>query len=292
MKKNQTNRGVIILALGHAYWGRWAYNLAMSLKYTCPEIKITLLYAGNGLTHIVDRSLFDKVIKVPSKYYTTNGRVQYLKAKTALYKLSPYDETIYLDADMVWLPKRSVMTLFNELNVDFTMANRSWMALESENLTDTFGVWASPKYIKDVFKFKEGRFYNLSSEMIYFKKTKEVSKLFSDAFKLFDAEINITIFNGGMPDELPFTISMIKNNIYPHKDNYKPFYWESAEHLRLQGGDLNNGFYAYSMGGHISHPMMKKTYDNLVQFYCNQFNQISPFFWKDKRGWMPARQNL
>ena len=164
--KNKTvthNRGVIILALGHAYWGRWAYNLAMSLKYTCPEIKITLLYCGNGITHIADRTLFDKVIEVPSKYYTTHGRVQYLKAKTALYKLSPYSETIYLDADMIWLPKKSIMKLFNELNVDFTMANRSWMALESENLTDTFGVWASPKHIKEVFKFKEGRFYNLSS---------------------------------------------------------------------------------------------------------------------------------
>ncbi len=292
-KKTQTpNRGVIILALGHAYWGRWAYNLAMSLKYSCPEIKITLLYSGSGITHITDRTLFDKVREVPSKYYTTHGRTQYLKAKTALYKLSPYSETIYLDADMVWLPKKSIMTLFNELNVDFTMANRSWMALESENLTDTFGVWASPKHIKEHFKFKEGRFYNLSSEMIYFKKTKEVSKLFADAFKLFDAEFNFTIFNGGMPDELPFTISMIKNNIYPHKDNYKPFYWESAEHLRLQGADLNNGFYAYSMGGHISHPAMKKTYDNYVQFYCNKFNQRFPFFWKDKRGWMPARQNL
>ncbi|KKN67220.1 hypothetical protein LCGC14_0463930 [marine sediment metagenome] len=293
-KTKNPDRGVVILALGHAYWGRWAYNLAMSLKYTCPEVKISLLYAGSGITQIVDKSLFDKVKEVPAKYYSTDGRIQYLKAKTALYKLSPYGETIYLDADMVWLPKRSVMTLFNELNTDFTMANRSWMALESDNLTDAFGIWASPKHIKEVFKFKEGRFYNLSSEMIYFKRTKEVSKLFADAFKLFDDDsFNISrFFNGGMPDELPFTISMIKNKIYPHKDNYKPFYWESAEHLRLQGADLNNGFYAYSMGGHISHPMMKKTYNNLVQFYCNQFNQRFPFFWLDKRGWMPGRQNL
>lgn len=293
-KKETSDRGVTILVLGHAYWGRWAYNLAMSLKYTCPEIKISLLYSGDGINQIVDKSLFDKIIKVPSKYYLTDGRLLYLKVKTALNKLSPYKETIALDADMIWLPKKSIMSLFNELqSVDFTMANRSWMALESESLTDEFGVWASPKHIKEVFKFKEGRFYNLSSEMIYFKKTKEVNKLFADAFKLFDSEVTLTrFFNGGMPDELPFTISMIKNKIYPHKDNYKPFYWESAEHLRLEGADLNNGFYAYSMGGHVSHPAVKKIYNNLVQFYCNQFSQRTPFFWHDKRGWMPARQNL
>ncbi|PCJ57939.1 MAG: hypothetical protein COA65_08750 [Rhodospirillaceae bacterium] len=288
------DKGVVILAMGNAYWGRWAYNLAMSLKYSSPEVKISLLYSGDGLNHIVDKSLFDKLIPVPPEHYTTDGRVQYLKAKTAIYKLSPYKETISLDADMVWLPKKSINDLFHELkDVEFTMANRSWMALESDLLTDAFGVWASPKHIKEVFNFKKGRFYNLSSEMIYFKKSKQISKLFSDASKLFDNEsFNYTYFNNGMPDELPFTISMIKNEIYPHKDNYKPFYWESAEHLRLQGADLNNGFYAYSMGGHISHPMMKRTYDNYVRFYCNQFNQRFPFFWKDKRGWMPGRQNL
>ena len=287
------NQGIIILALGHAYWGRWAYNLAMSIKYGSPDARITLLYCGDGKSQIQDTTLFDKMIEVPSKYYVTDGRIEYMKAKTALYKLSPYKETIYMDADVIWINSKTVDQLFDELkDVNFTMANRSWMNLNQDILPEEFGVWASPSHIKDYFGFKEGRFYNLSSEMIYFKKDKKVAKLFSDAFKLFDAEFNFTVFNGGMPDELPFTISMIKNKIYPHKDNYKPFYWDGAEHLRLEGADLNNGYYAYSMGGHISHPSMKKIYDNYVRFYGNQFNQRFPFFWKDKRGWMPARQNL
>lgn len=296
IKADQPSKGIIILALGHPYWGRWAYNLAMSIKYTSPDAKITLLYAGDGKAQITDTTLFDKMLRVDSKHYTTDGRVEYMKAKTALYKLSPYDETIYIDADVIWLNKKPITQLFEDLkDLDFTMANRGWTSLEDEFLTDEFGVWASPKYIREYFKFKKGRYYNLSSEMIYFKKTKEVGKLFADAFKLFDEPLELThIFNGGMPDELPFTISMIKNDMYPHQDNYKPFYWEAAQTppLRLEGADLKT-FYAYSMGGNVAHPLMKKIYNNYVQFYCKQFSVMTPYFWIDKRsGWMPGRETL
>lgn len=294
--EQRSDKGIIILALGHAYWGRWAYNLAMSIKYTSPDAKITLLYAGDGKAQIRDTTLFDKILRVDPKYYTTDGRIEYMKAKTALYKLSPYDETIYIDADVIWLNKKSVTQLFEELkDIDFTMANSSWMKLDDEFITDEFGVWASPKYIKEYFKFKEGKFYNLSSEMIYFKKDKKIAKLFADAFKLFDEPLELTHqFNGGMPDELPFTISMIKNDIYPHLDNYKPFYWEAGNSppLRLEGANLQ-AFYAYSMGGHMAHPMMKKTYDTYVQFYCKKFSVVTSYFWIDKRsGWMPYRKTL
>tara|TARA_Y100000310_G_scaffold72348_1_gene68391 strand:- start:257 stop:1123 length:867 start_codon:yes stop_codon:yes gene_type:complete len=287
-------KGVIILALGHPYWGRWAYNLAMSLKFSTPEVNISLLYAGRGRDQIIDTTLFDKFIEVPEKYYTTNGRIEYVKAKTALYKLTPYKTTICLDADTIWINEKPIRDLFNELDgIDFTMANRSFMDLEEERITDEFGVWASPNYIKKKFNFTKGRFYNLSSEMIYFKKDKKVSKLFSDAFKIYDKPLEHRIFNGGMPDELPFTISMIKNDIYPHIDNYVPFYWEAAQMppKRFTGGDLKP-YYAYSMGGHMAHPIMRKTYDNFVKFYSKHFNVMHPYLWTDKRAYMPERNNL
>lgn len=293
MTKDKNTKGIIILALGHAYWGRWAYNLAMSIKYSSPDANITLLYAGDGKAQIRDLSLFDKVLKVDSKYYTTDGRVEYMKAKTALYKLSPYTETIYLDADTIWINAKTVDDLFEELkDLDFTMANRSWTALESESLTDEFGVWASPKYIKEYYGFKAGRFYNLSSEMIYFKKDKKIAKLFLDAFKIYDEPLELTRhFNGGMPDELPFSIAMIKNDIYPHIDNYRPFYWEAGQRppLRLSNADLK-AYYAYSMGGNQAHPLMKEIYNNFVKFYGKKFSVATPYLWIDKYSWMDGRK--
>ncbi len=289
------NKGIVLLALGHAYWGRWAYNLALSIKFSNPELKITLLYAGDGKNQISDITLFDKMIEVPPELYTSHRGIEYLKVKTALYKLSPYKETIYLDADILLTPRRKLSELFEQFkDVDFTMANRGYVNLD-ENPADEFGVWCAPSDVKKAFGFTKGKYYNLTSEFIYFKKKKRVGKLFADAFKLYDTDkvSPNRLFNGGMPDELPFTIAMIKNDLYPHLDSFLPVYWEAASRppLRLTGGDLNQ-YYAYSMGGHIAHPIMKKTYDNLVQFYCNQFNIAYPFKWINKRRWMPGRSSL
>ena len=295
-KVKSPSRGVLLMAMGNPNWGKMAVNLAMSLRYTYPDIKITLAQAGNGAAQLgaFGKTLFDRIIPIDEKYYTKEGRIEYLKAKLAMYKLSPYDETIFLDADMIWNPKRSIEGLFKELSkVDFTIANRGHMSLESENLSDEFGVWASPKKIKQVFKFKKGKYYNLSSEMVYFKKTKEVSALFADALKIYDKNTyRFKLFNNAIPDELPLTISMIKNEIYPHKDNYKPIYWESAEHQHLEGGALYSAYWAYSMGGAFTETRMKKIYNNLVQYYCNQYSQRYPFKYVDKRSWMPGRHNL
>jgi len=289
-------KGVLLLAMGNPNWGKMAVNLAMSLRFTDPDIKITLAQTGNGAAQLGEfgKTLFDKIIEIDPKYYTKEGRTEYLKAKLAMYKLSPYAETIFLDADMVWHPKRSISLLFEELkDVDFTIANRGHISLESDKLGDDFGIWASPKKIKKIFKFKEGKYYNLSSEMVYFKKTKEIAKLFADALKIYDRnDYTYKLFNGAQPDELPITISMIKNEIYPHRDNFKPIYWESAEHRNLNGGGLYAEFWAYSMGGAFTQTRMKKIYNNLVQYYCNQYSQKYPFKYVDKRSWMPGRHNL
>ncbi len=306
-KEKSPSRGVLIMAMGNPNWGKLAVNLAMSLRFTSPDIKITLAQAGSGAAQIGEfgKTLFDKIIPIDQKYYTKLQRggenpiitTEYLKAKLAMYKLSPYDETIFLDADMVWCPKRPITDLFNELNkVDFAIANRSFTSLDKEGLGDDFGVWASPKKVKKLFKFKEGKYYNLSSEMVYFKKTKEVGKLFSDALKIYDRtdlhKAGLKMFNGAIPDELPLTIAMIKNDLYPHKDSYLPIYWESAEHKHLEGGALFGSFWAYSMGGAFTENRMKKIYNNLVQYYCNQYSQRHPFKYIDKRSWMPGRHNL
>ena len=115
---------------------------------------------------------------------------------------------------------------------------------------------------------------------------------FPHAYKFWDAPISHRFFNGGMPDELPFSIAMIKNSLYPHQDNYKPFYWEAATKppLRLEGAELKD-FYAYSMGGHMAHPIMKKTYDNYVKFYGRQFGAQFPYLWIDKRTYMDGRKS-
>lgn len=290
MKKSKS-KGVIIFALGSPYWGELAENLAMSIRFTS-DVPITLLVGDSGANHLQRQHLFDKIERISDKCYTTQGRLAYVKAKTHAVELSPYTKTILLDADMIWLPKRPIDELFYD--VDFTMANRSYRELDDPAMTPEFGVWIDPLSVKEAYKFKKGKFYNLSSEFILFKKTKEVRKLFKDAQKIF-AKPKVypkMLFQMGMPDELPFSISMIMNDLYPHRDNFLPFYWESAEGKQLEPALMHQSYYAYSMGGNMAGVGMKAFYDNLVKYYYSQAGQQFPPLWRDKIRAIPERSNV
>lgn len=292
-KVKEPTKGVVILAIGEPRWGKIAENLAMSIKANS-DIPIALAHGDAGASQVMDSPFFDKLIPISDKCYTINGRTANVKAKTYLAEISPFDITIALDADIVWLPKRSINLLFDEMTTDFTMGNRSFKELDDPSMTDEFGVWAAPKDVKEAWGFKSGRYYNLSSEFIYFKKTDEVKTLFKEAQKAYNnPKVNLRIlFALGVPDELAFTIAMIKTGTYPHRDGYLPFYWESAEHQQLEPAIMHMTYWGYSMGGHMSTPGMKKYYNVLVQHYCSQFGIRFPTTWLDKVQWVRERVNI
>ena len=298
----KATRGVIIACLDQPYYGNYAFQLALSLKHTAPNVKITLLCNDAGKGHLTQDKLsfFDKVIKVSDLAVTSKGRPATLKFKTYLYDVSPYDETIYLDADTLFLPKKSINDLFDSIPKDcnFTIQNRGCLDLKTstpEQLNSRFTIWANSQQIKDAYKFTEGKLYNLSSELIYFKKDKDVKKLFDTAKKEYDnIKVKHEAFNGGVPDELPFAISMIKLGITPHLDNWRPFYWEAFDKLRL----LNNPkqlyavYYGVSFGGNMQENFIKKFYHNLAQYYCNNSGVQHVFDLKNKRSFLPNRHTI
>ena len=207
-------RGVIIACLDQPYYGNYAFQLALSIKKNAPTMAISLLCNDKGKGHLTQDKLafFDKVIKVNDTAVTSKGQPATLKFKTYLYDVSPYDETIYLDADTLFLPKKSINELFDSIPKDcnFTMQNRGHIDLETatpEQLNSRFTIWANSQHVKDAYKFKAGKYYNLSSELIYFKKDKKVKELFDLVKKEYDnVKVSYENFNGGVPDELPFAI--------------------------------------------------------------------------------------
>jgi len=288
-------RGVLILALGHPFYGRLAHNLAMSLKYSSPKLNITLAYADAALSHYDDsmRALFDNIIEVDPALFTKFGQTEYIKAKTAIYDLSPYSETIFLDADMLWLPKRPIDNLFEELkDIDFTIQNRSSIDVSTEYAEDV-SIWCDLKELCEAYNLKDGKYFHLNSELIYFKKNKQVKKIFKDAAKHYDTlKIMCKDFGNGLPDELVFSLSMILNNKYPHVDRWVPVYWEDAEKVNMEAHEMHVKYYGYSAGGAFSSNTIKEFYNNLVQFYGNHFGVQHPFTLKDKSSFLPERTHI
>ena len=76
--------GIILLALGHPYYGRMAYNLAMSIKAVDSTVDITLVYTEGAIAHINHRNMwvFDNKMQIEQT-------LEPFGVKMRLYELTP-----------------------------------------------------------------------------------------------------------------------------------------------------------------------------------------------------------
>lgn len=284
------SRGVVLISVGSAYYGGWALNLAMGIKHTDPNMNITLLWKEQGKQYIQPYLyIFDEVIEIEEEHITSNGQKSYLKSKTHLYDLSPYHETIFIDADVMWFPFKQISTLFDSLKgCDFTMGNRS----KNDLHTDPKLLWVKADELAD--KHEAFDIYNLSSEFIYFKKTEKIKSFFDKSKHFFDNPgVDYNRFAGSVPDELAFQIAMIYSDIIPHKTPYLPFYWEAYEKKNKTAPELyKEDWYGYSMGGCTVSHSQKYIYDSLAKFYSNNFGVKYPFLSQNKRDVLQFRKHI
>ncbi len=294
VKPKKQTRGILLLAIKHMNFGRMAENLAITIKQASPSMPITLACDAQGLSDIKYKGIFDKIITVPIDYYLHNGMFHAIKAKTFLYNLTPYDETLYFDADMLWLPHHNVEKLFDSQKGKFNIKNTGKVNLDGD-FPDAYTWWTpSLTNVKEVYNLT-GDYYSLSSEVIYFKKDKDVQNLFKEAQKLYDFKAKYLPFAGGVPDELLFSVAMCKIGIYPSKFQWIPSYWEDAEKRNLNREDMYKDYYLYSIGGKVQMSFVKKLYNEVVQAAYKNAGYVHPFLLTkatEKRMWLPERTNI
>lgn len=284
------SKGVCVIAAGSPYYGTLAINLAMGLKQTDATTHITLLWQGQAKQYIENYPIFDNYIEIPNECTTRNGIENLIRSKVCLYDLSPYEETIYIDSDVIWCPYKPISKLFDELkDVDITIGNRGECNLN----TDPRLIWSKPESMRKILG-EDAVVYNLSSEFIYFKKNETNKLFFEEAKTRFDnPDVEYNRFAGGVPDELAFQIAMIKTGIKPHKLPYLPFYWESYEKRNLQLSELyKEEFYGYSIGGNVLSTQQKLNYDTLAKVYASNFGITHPFLSFNKRDLFTNRKQI
>lgn len=289
------DKGILLLALKHPYYGSMAENLAVSLRRVT-NLPIAIAGDQAGMSHMRHPHLFKRVINVSVDYYWHEGTYQAIKAKTHLYDLTPFKKTLFLDADMVWLNK-SPDEIFHEFqDVNFTIKNTGNIDLE-KSFQANYSHWT-----KDLHKIKEdhklsGKYYSLSSEVIYFKRNKEVKKLFDTTKKLYKAMVPGTYlpFSGGIPDELLFSIAMNKLDMPPHLDGWIPSYWEDAEKRNAEPKEILENYYAYSIGGKMQMDFVRNFYNNVVKNAYKNSALVNPWLLdkhKMKNSWLPERTHI
>lgn len=283
-------KGILLLSIGNPYYIRMAYQLAYSIKST-QDIPIAIIHNNIQFLKKEQQLVFDNIISI-SEDVISNRR--FIRAKTFIYDLSPFEETIFLDADMIALNNKKFSELFDELkDVDITIASRG--REDINKATEKTSIWGSIEDVKKYFNITDGFWYQLSSEFIYFKKTEKVKEFFEWAKIVYDSDIPYRQFAGQMADEFAFGIASIITGLCPHKEKFTPIYWAHAEKRsqRIIDPFVNDNYYGYSMGGAYSSQQQRGFYDNMLKWYqqtTKKYIEIFPA--QSKARYMENRKSI
>lgn len=276
-------KGIVLLAGFHHSYATSAMGLVASIRKTDKETPI-IVYTTQGLIpekklHVFEVVLNAKVKVLDSKYYMTGNQVTFVKAKTHLYELSPFQKTIYLDVDMVWLPRKTPGMLFSSLEgCPFTTISEGYFDT-TENILRTSGFyyyWSDKYDIVNAYPDikKHGKLWQLRSEFMYFEKSPETKKLFSLVKKIYAQPLTRpTKIGESLPDEYAFNIATSIMGMPPHSEQYSPVFWDFKRMIKRQTPvdehTIMSQYYAYSVGGNETQPDQKSFYNRQIKGSMN-----------------------
>jgi hypothetical protein len=250
------------MALKHPLYGRYAYNLALSIKSADPTQQVCVIADDVGISHLHEgqRMIFDKIIKPSSECYMRDGKTVPLVCKFYLNELTPYEQTLFVDADMIFSPLAKFNEFWEQMQgIEWTMANRG------KNDPDKgISEWVNADKLKEAYDDIE-QWVDLSSEWICWKKSDLSDSIFVSARQYYDeGKLTTRSFAGDKPDEPFFNLALNKVRHLPHAMPYQPTYWQPAVKRVLGSVEIKKQYYAYSVGGR----MMTKQQQNIYEEFC------------------------
>jgi hypothetical protein len=199
------SQGYLILACGPQRYFDMAVNLARSVRYFDRKRSICLVH--------------DRALSVPSAYHNLFDHYALLEVrqgyvgvmnKARLYELSPYDQSMYLDADMLLLKP----------NIE-----AYWRKLDGQcfNMTGTekvSGEWYGKDLAHVIRLFKIPYIVQMNSGVFYFEKSAFANHFFTRLLELYDAHKHtLSEIHQGIPgqfaDEPVFGVAMGECGIHP-----------------------------------------------------------------------------
>lgn len=273
----QLKKGILLVATGHPNYGNMAYNLALTIK-AVEDIPIAVVWEGDSLNHLTAKQMliFDHWIPLPENYRTGFG------VKLHLDQLTPFEKTLYLDVDTLWLSKKP--SEFIDACEGFAIITEG----DSDKPNPKYYFWADPVEIKNAYGVP--KVYQTRSEVIYFEKG---CKVFKKARELKPEKKLITIrqFGDSVPDELYFNIvlALLEVELKP----FMPSYWARLHNEAMPNLPvLHREYFLLSFGSNAASPVMKRTYDNVMQVACNKMRLPYIFKLKSKKEWAPGRHKM
>jgi len=260
--------GVCIVAVGYPIYGNYAFNLALSLKAHDPEIKIAILYESEALSNLndIERKFFDYFIEIPKSDFIIDSKPEYMRAKLLVNKYTPFEHTIYLDSDTIWLDKK-ISWLFGELyNKEFVIGfNAFWDVQKRRSTKSGYTYWCRDENEAVKYHKLEEVMPQTVSGFYYFKKGEYTDKIFETARSIFsDKNAPYNKFAGGMPDEYALNIALGLLNY--RQDEFNPIYFDKL-HGAIEGESIYKNFWGIAIGGNRVSVRVQDIYNRLVKKY-------------------------
>lgn len=286
------NFGVLLFALGKRIYGRYAFNLALSLKASMPDVKILLYHDGTAIQDLnaEHRSFFDVMQTMPAEAYVYGDKVSYFRAKSRIYDLSPFEKTLWLDADSLILPNGKLKKKLEDLaNSDYQPMCYELLNLKTNTMSDgrpcppTFHVWGDLGKIKAYYGLHEGLLPRTNSSFVYFRKSERTKRFFDEIKALYaDRKAPVDDFRTGeLPDEFFFNVACARTEMKPEAP-FLPFYdkgsckWKGSDHLR-------NEYIGLTLMGAIAPQHVVTIYDATVSGIHKALNvRTQPFKYINK----------
>lgn len=294
------SKGIIIIALGHPNYGKMAAALAATIRCMNKGLSITLLTNEGGARHLTipEKSLFD-AIEMPHPDYYTNEKGEFspLKPRVYLNELSPYDQTLSLDADNLWIQGNDPGKVIDELlGKPFTISNTGH-TITDEAADPEKSQWGNIQEISQAYQIQNRKFYKVYAEWFYFEKNQFSRAFFNTAQKVFTEPAKCpTIRFIGQPitEELAFCIAMATHGLYPHIEPYLPTYWYYREPEKSGSlpFELKEKYFTYSLGGNVTPDWHVNVYNNLAAYAYQKLGLRYPYRWKNKKDFIPEREKI
>lgn len=287
------NTGILLIAVGHKNYGQLVGSLAASIRANNCQIPIHLVYQEDTITRLDEQylSLFTSKSVIPNECITHKENTCYIKAKAHMYDLSPFENTLFLDADILMLNNGKINEVFEQLkDTDFAIKHSGGTKYDSETITESSMQWANLLEVKEAYKFTDEMIWNVHSEFIWWKKNKENKALFDLWLYNFEnLKVKNIEFGGCIPDELPLWIAMCQKKIVLEGEKYHPIFWPMDSKKQMRISDLKTDYVGLSIGGNTISETQKNNYDILVQLYAKILNLRYKFLCQPKKRWVAER---
>lgn len=192
--------GILLIAAGRGTYAGWAANMAASLRFYNPGIKIALAVQGQA-RQFATEPLYDHIIPIPDKWcYNFEGKFAPGKMKLHMDLLTPFEQTIYLDVDGLCLkPIGELFTILNGRKVVGQVIS------ESKTDADKWGCqWMSLENVRHTYPIKDGKLQELNSSFMYFEKG--ATEYFETARRCYIDNYRTT-WGNSFPDELALNVA-------------------------------------------------------------------------------------